>query len=95
MIAMNNALFGKESDRITFLGLGVLLRLADLDNAILPGEEETRRPPVDMVRTVEAEGCRRVLIPACEISARALREKIEASDPTTLALYRGFSNFVQ
>ena len=95
LIAMSNALFGKESDRIAFLGLGALLRLADLDNAILPGEEETQRPPMDTVRTVEAEGCRRVLIAACGISARALREEIETSNPATLALYRGFSKFVQ
>lgn len=95
LIAMNNALFGKESDRIAFLGLRALLRLADLDNAILPGEEETRRSPMDTVHTAEAESCRRVLIAACGISARALREKIEASDPATLALYRGFSKFVQ
>lgn len=42
----------------------------------------------------EAELCRKLLMLSCEINSEVLRAKIKGQDPSSLALYRGFSRFL-
>lgn len=42
----------------------------------------------------EAELCRRILMSGCQSDKALLRRKIDSQNPSTLALYRGFSRFM-
>lgn len=43
----------------------------------------------------QAEVCRKIMMASCSTDDRILRKLIEQQDPNKLALYRGFSKFME
>lgn len=97
LVEMRDELFGVDSGKkIPFMGLHALFHLDDEHMSLSAEVISKVEVPVyiDTVHTAEANKCRQLLMAGSGIDGIALRKKIEISDSSALALYRGFSKFM-
>lgn len=94
---MRDTLFGVEAGKsIPFMGLHEMFHLDDEHMRLAPEVISKVYVPiyVNTIHTPEANRCRQLLTAGSGIDGTALRQKIETSDKSALALYRGFSKFM-
>ena len=95
--AENSSLSDGEDNAVGFLGLSDLFfpdTEAEKPDALATLSSMTLPHLIGTELSEEAEQSRKILMRGCQGDRSALRAKVSGSDPSILALYRGFSKFM-